>query len=417
VAIVLANLSDCNKAGALAIDPCVIKFLAQKTAETLTGEEDRWSLLTFVNGIANLAANDSNKEVIGQSGIIKSLFDILQVDSKKCPHGRVLTYLEESKTTAATALWNLAYHEPNVKKMRELGGVEVLRDLIVTTADDRLKKNAKGTLWLLGLREESKHEGRETSHTASAETEKKDRAEINEEGPSVNKEKTDPFIYFSYSPTCHEVVSSMAGCLKNNGYKVWPEAEQSNVSSLEIISDAIENACVVILCMMDAYKDSPLCRIQAEYVATLRKDYILIKLEEEFKFDGWLSGLFDDRAAFDFSKVEDDYQDNMSLLIVELGLRGKVGAVVPELLPTPVSFQLSIRLWNVDQVGLWLEKNNLEKYKEAFTRNDVDGMALVGLVNLLNRDIHSVYEVLCQLGVQSIGHRLKLVVLLKDFQL
>jgi hypothetical protein len=62
----------------------------------------RWSLLTFVNGIANLASSDHNKEIIGQSGIIEILFDILQVDAKKCTHGRVLTYLDESKATSAT---------------------------------------------------------------------------------------------------------------------------------------------------------------------------------------------------------------------------------------------------------------------------------------------------------------------------
>lgn len=71
----------------------------------------RWSLLTFVNGIANLASNDYNKEIIGQSGIIQILFDILQVDAKKCTHGRVLTYLDESKSTSATVY---SFHHINL---------------------------------------------------------------------------------------------------------------------------------------------------------------------------------------------------------------------------------------------------------------------------------------------------------------
>lgn len=40
--------------------------------------QDRWSLLTFVNGIANLAANITNKELIGAEGIIKSLFGMTE---------------------------------------------------------------------------------------------------------------------------------------------------------------------------------------------------------------------------------------------------------------------------------------------------------------------------------------------------
>jgi hypothetical protein len=203
----LANLSDCDKAGSLAIDPKVIKFLAQKTAETLVGDEDRWSLLTFVNGIANLAANITNKELIGAEGIIRSLFDILQVDPKKCTHGRVLTYLDESKATAATALWNLAYYEPNRHRMREVGGVEVLKELAGSILDERLRKNIKGTLWLLGVRDKSV-----TLHTIK-----------NQNGKEPKPCSTDnqgAHVLLSYFHSNQDLAKKISVMLRKNGYKI-----------------------------------------------------------------------------------------------------------------------------------------------------------------------------------------------------
>jgi len=136
----------------------------------------------------------------------------------------------------------------------------------------------------------------------------------------------------------------------------------------------------------------------------------LVKMDPDFKLDGWLSVLLGDKPVFDFSRIEDNFQDKMSLLVVELGMRGKSR----DSISTPVLQQLPIRMWNVNQVGQWLEKNGLGKYKEVFAHNDIDGMALIGLMNLAVKDIYNVYEILSQLGVYSIGHKLKIIVLLKE---
>lgn len=328
VAVILANLSD-DKLD-MAIDLTIINFLANKMALTLSGEEDRWSLLTFVNGIANLASNDHNKEVIGQSGIIQILFDILQVDAKKCTHGRVLTYLDESKATSATALWNLAYHESNRRIMRDLQGLDILTQLSDSTNDERLKKNAKGTLWLLGIRDEAPT--KESGHNA-------------EENEKEQKVVTDCQVMISYHKSTLGNVRALSKALDVAGYKTWFDSETEQCS-FEVVAKAIEKAAVIVICLCRGYKESPRCRLEFEYIHKLRKEFIPILLDPYYYPGGWLSSMLCSRTPYDLTdvnfvipgekrthmndagsvkeEVDDSFEHTIGFLVSEISTRGKI---------------------------------------------------------------------------------------------
>eukprot|EP00026_Physarum_polycephalum_P002811 Phypoly_transcript_02819.p1 GENE.Phypoly_transcript_02819~~Phypoly_transcript_02819.p1 ORF type:complete len:691 (+),score=89.12 Phypoly_transcript_02819:143-2215(+) len=286
VAVILANLSDDRLD--MAIDLTIINFLANKMALTLNGEEDRWSLLTFVNGIANLASSDHNKEVIGQSGIIEILFDILQVDAKKCTHGRVLTYLDESKATSATALWNLAYHESNRRIMRELGGLDILTQIADSTTEERLKKNAKGTLWLLGIRDETPT--KDSGHNS----------EENDKG-EMNDVYMDCQVMISYHSSNLTKVKAISHALDALGYKTWYDVEAENCG-FEIVTKVIEKASVVLICLCEEYKESPRCRSELEYINTRRKEFIPVLLEP-LNPGGWLKAQLSAHTPYDLTDL------------------------------------------------------------------------------------------------------------------
>jgi len=61
------------------------------------------------------------------------------------------------------------------------------------------------------------------------------------------------------------------------------------------------------------------------------------------------------------------------------------------------------------QVDDWLKKIDLGRHSDAFRLKDIDGMALSGLLRM-SSDTRHVHEVLVgELGIESLGQRLRLV--------
>mgnify|MGYP002788153319 CR=1 FL=1 len=49
------------------------------------------------------------------------------------------------------------------------------------------------------------------------------------------------------------------------------------------MSTAIENSECVLVCMSQKYKDSPNCRLEAEYIFQTKKPFIPLIMEENYK--------------------------------------------------------------------------------------------------------------------------------------
>ncbi len=54
-----------------------------------------------------------------------------------------------------------------------------------------------------------------------------------------------------------------------------------------LVAEAIEQSAVVLVCFSQRYKDSPNCRLEAEYCQTRKKRIIPILVQTQYNPDGW----------------------------------------------------------------------------------------------------------------------------------
>lgn len=107
----------------------------------------------------------------------------------------------------------------------------------------------------------------------------------------------------SYNWGDQPVVKKIASSLKSNGYLVWLDIEQMKGSLLEAsmdktrkstkctyafsVSRAVENAALVLVCMSQKYQDSPNCRLEGEYTAARRVNFVPLLMQKDFIPRGW----------------------------------------------------------------------------------------------------------------------------------
>ncbi|KAK7502884.1 hypothetical protein BaRGS_00005833 [Batillaria attramentaria] len=72
-------------------------------------------------------------------------------------------------------------------------------------------------------------------------------------------------------------------------------------STRQSMAEAVEKAYIVLCCMSAKYKDSLPCRQEAEYADDLRKTIIPLKMERDYKADGWLGLMVAGKLFYDFS--------------------------------------------------------------------------------------------------------------------
>jgi hypothetical protein len=69
------------------------------------------------------------------------------------------------------------------------------------------------------------------------------------------------------------------------------------------MAKAIENAEFVLLCMSDAYKQSPFCEMEVSYAVKRRCHIIPLVMTPNYKADGWLGVLTSALIYVDFPKL------------------------------------------------------------------------------------------------------------------
>ena len=144
-------------------------------------------------------------------------------------------------------------------------------------------------------------------------------------------------------------------CMQDSGYNVWIDIEQMGGSTLEAMAEAVENACVVIICVSEKYKLSPNARTgwswisaswswthrllsfvhvqfvnqsffslptEAEYTFQLKKPIVPLMMQRHYKPDGWLGMLLGSKFYINFDgKYE--FEDAFEMLERELSGRGR----------------------------------------------------------------------------------------------
>ena len=67
-------------------------------------------------------------------------------------------------------------------------------------------------------------------------------------------------VMISYQWDVQKSMIQLKNHLQAQGYKVWMDIDEMGGSTLESMAKAVENACVVLVCVSQKYKESPNCR-------------------------------------------------------------------------------------------------------------------------------------------------------------
>ena len=106
--------------------------------------------------------------------------------------------------------------------------------------------------------------------------------------------------------------------LKRNGIKIWIDKENLTASDniVNVISKAVENSSIVLICYSDAYSKSSCNRLEAEYAVQSRKKVIAVRMEANYRAHGWLGILLNSQEGIDLSNSTfEDNDDNIRLLL------------------------------------------------------------------------------------------------------
>ncbi|XP_033724963.1 uncharacterized protein LOC117314961 isoform X1 [Pecten maximus] len=218
----------------------------------------------LMDGLGKLAVNDNNKKKIVEAGALPIFMKMLKSES-----------VEEHAVTAR-ALWTLSFDKDVCQQIVEYPDMMTSIEKLRESSDSDVRKNVNGALFVL-----------------------KGENDVSKRPRSGKKNKGHVFISYSWNEK--DIVLKIRERLKAEGLDVWIDIERMGGSTLTAMADAVENAAVVLVCMSEKYKQSPNCRLEAEYTFQLRKDYIPLMMQMKYRPDGWLGAILGAKLYFDFS--------------------------------------------------------------------------------------------------------------------
>jgi len=98
-------------------------------------------------------------------------------------------------------------------------------------------------------------------------------------------------VMISYSWGQKERMRQLATHLEGLGIPIWIDVDEMEGSVLEKMAEAVEDASAMIIGLSSSYKDSQVCRTEAEYGYKLKKPLIFVVAEDGFVPKGWLGAI------------------------------------------------------------------------------------------------------------------------------
>ncbi len=101
-------------------------------------------------------------------------------------------------------------------------------------------------------------------------------------------------IFFSNSHLHNKDMEKISDYLTKNGYKCWlakkniPGKGLSTMERVKVVDKAIDDSSIVIVGYSNPYRKSAACYKEFIYAESKNKYIIPIKLQREYKPDGWL---------------------------------------------------------------------------------------------------------------------------------
>ncbi|XP_076083083.1 uncharacterized protein LOC143054087 isoform X1 [Mytilus galloprovincialis] len=357
----LADLVNESESEILKSNSEVITFLMWTISTALEIEErncDGWSLVELARIVHQVARNDNNKRTVVQHGAVPLLVKI-------SGSGNI-----EEQREAVRAIWTLSFDEQNRTEMIETKKWKVIMTLekMSKSSDQTVKRISNKALWTI------------TDHQKSLQTPNGGLEDGKSTG-SVNRH-----IMISYNWGHQPMVKQIRDNLRNSGIKVWMDVDDMQGSTLQAMAKAVEQADIVLVCYSFKYKNSDNCRAEAEYAFQLKKKIIPLKMEMNYKADGWLGFIIGAKLFYDFSgkyPVEKKTNELIREILESLNRSTKVLVEVPEHVvksqqepvlqaekpvmsgakPTEGKTTVinTVRKWTPSQVEKWLDNNSLPK--------------------------------------------------------
>ena len=127
------------------------------------------------------------------------------------------------------------------------------------------------------------------------------------------------------------------------------------------MSDAIDNADVMLYGVSEKYKESGNCRLEANYAHQQDVEMIPLMVQEGYRAKGWLGLLLSTRMWYPFHGCEDDadaaFEERVDPVAREIGDRGKAQSVSEGVPPSRWCLCLcpgqSHRSHNQQMTGIW----------------------------------------------------------------
>lgn len=161
---------------------------------------------------------------------------------------------------------------------------------------------------------------------------------------SLKKRGGKKHIMLSYCWSDKDRVLVLYHALTEVGFDMWRDEVGSGVvagmkqgSTLNMMADAIENACAVLICVSKAYKESPNCRLEGEYAHEIKKyggelDLVYVMMDSSYttvsrpeRISGWL-GLMIGSEIWYKAFNESDINSTV-LLLHQLGVQNGYNAM------------------------------------------------------------------------------------------
>ncbi|XP_022095328.1 uncharacterized protein LOC110981764 [Acanthaster planci] len=314
----LVYLINEDENGALNTTDDNIKFVLKVLGKCLEqpghySDHYTFSAEVVVDGIGNMAVNDSNKLKLVKNGVMPMLITMLTTDSVA------------EKRAAAKAVWKLAFHEDNKREFKTNSTlISVLKELQSSETDRKILKACSTVLWMLDEADGDdmdKADGGAVKSQASS-TGKND-GELEVQSIDGNNLDNTPHVMISYQWGVQMQMMKIKELLRESGYSVWMDVDNMEGSTLESMAAAIERSAVVLICFTEKYKQSASCRTEAEYTYKLQKPIIPLRLQEDYDPDGWLGIMIGAKLYVDMSRANSLGED-FTKLKQQLGGRGRM---------------------------------------------------------------------------------------------
>lgn len=111
-------------------------------------------------------------------------------------------------------------------------------------------------------------------------------------------------IMLSYSHSDKTLCFQVCERLVKDGYHVWLDRDQMHGDTMSSMAHAIENSEFILVCMSEAYKQSPYCQAEVHYAFERRCKLVPLVMKTKYKPDGWLGIIVSGKIYVDFSKFE-----------------------------------------------------------------------------------------------------------------